>query len=86
MRQASDTLQGRASCRACTVVAANRSHRGSLAQYLDKILELMRDTPYEAVARQWKTNPASASGGAIACMTCHEQGRLKARLTSLNKQ
>jgi hypothetical protein len=57
-----------------------------LAQYLDKILELLRDTPYEAVARQWKNNPASASGSGIACMTCHEEGRLNARLTSLNKQ
>lgn len=57
-----------------------------LAQYLDKILELLQDTPYEAVARQWKTSPASASGSKIACMTCHDQGRLKARLSVLNKQ
>ena len=57
-----------------------------LAQYLDKILELLPDTPYESVARQWKTNPASASGRSIACITCHEQGRLNARLTLLNKQ
>ena len=57
-----------------------------LGQHLDKILEVLRDTPYEAVARQWKTNPASASGSRIACMTCHDRGRLDARLTSLNKQ
>ena len=57
-----------------------------LARYLNKILELLPDTPYETVARQWKTNPESASGGKIACMTCHDQGRLNARLASLNKQ
>jgi hypothetical protein len=56
-----------------------------LGRYLDKILEVLRDTPYEAVARQWKANPASASGSRIACMSCHEQGRLNARLASLNK-
>jgi hypothetical protein len=57
-----------------------------LGHYLDKILELLQNTPYEAVARQWKTNPASASSSRIACVTCHDQGRLGARLTSLNKQ
>jgi hypothetical protein len=57
-----------------------------LGQYLDKILELLQSTPYEAVARQWKANPASASGSRMACMTCHEPGRLNARLASLNKQ
>jgi hypothetical protein len=57
-----------------------------LNQYLDKILEVLRDTPYEAVARQWKTNPAAASGSRITCITCHEPGRLNVRLTALNKQ
>jgi hypothetical protein len=57
-----------------------------LGQYLDKIVELLPNTPYERVARQWKTNPASATGSKIACMTCHEQGRLDARLSSINRQ
>ena len=56
------------------------------AGFLSDNLELLRETPYEAVARQWKANPASASGSGIACMTCHEEDRLNARLTSLNKQ
>jgi tetratricopeptide (TPR) repeat protein len=57
-----------------------------MEQYLDKILEVMGNTPYEPVARKWKENPKAAAGGSITCMTCHEQGRLNARITSLKGQ
>lgn len=51
-------------------------------QYLDKILELLRGTPYEPAAKELKKNPASDT--AITCMTCHDAGRLSAHLTRLN--
>ncbi|MBS1808090.1 MAG: hypothetical protein JST84_07865 [Acidobacteria bacterium] len=56
-----------------------------LALYLDKIIELMPNTPYAPIAQQWKKNPASAANSTMACLTCHEQGRLSARLASINK-
>src|SRR5262245_40408764 len=54
-------------------------------EYIDKILAYMRDTPYEPVAKQWKANPEAAATGSITCRTCHDSGRLAARLASLNK-
>jgi tetratricopeptide (TPR) repeat protein len=54
------------------------------AKHVDKILEVLRDTPYEGAARQWKKDPNSAGTSTLACMTCHEPGRLVARLADLN--
>jgi hypothetical protein len=53
-------------------------------QYLDKILAVLGGTPYEPVAKRWKADPKSAENSTIACMTCHEGGRLSARLTAIN--
>lgn len=53
-------------------------------QYLDKILAVLPNTPYEPVAKRWKADPKSAENSTIACMTCHDGGRLSARLTALN--
>jgi len=64
--------------------AQRTGHTQEAAQYLDKILELLRDTPYEPVAKQWKKSPEAAAGTSIACLTCHESGRLAARLAALN--
>ena len=65
--------------------SAQRSGRTQeAAQYIDKILELMRDTPYERVARKWKKNPETAAGSSITCLSCHESGRLAARMAALN--
>ncbi|MGH9798906.1 MAG: hypothetical protein ACRD82_00935 [Blastocatellia bacterium] len=55
-------------------------------QYLDKILVVLRDTPYEPIAKRWKADPKSAENSSITCMSCHDGGRLAARLTALNKQ
>jgi hypothetical protein len=57
-----------------------------LSQYIERILTVMRDTPYEPVARKWKANPEAAVKTSITCLTCHDSGRLAARLTALNKQ
>lgn len=53
-------------------------------QYLDKILAVLGGTPYEPVAKRWKADPKSAENSSITCMSCHEGGRLSARLTALN--
>jgi hypothetical protein len=56
-----------------------------LSQHLDKIMTVMRDTPYEPVAKKWKANPEAAAKTSITCLTCHDSGRLAARITALNK-
>ncbi|HET9532376.1 MAG TPA: hypothetical protein VFQ92_18610, partial [Blastocatellia bacterium] len=56
-----------------------------MTRYLDKMLELLRDTPYEPVAKQWKKNPETAASTGITCLSCHEAGRLSARIAALNK-
>ncbi|HKP12391.1 MAG TPA: hypothetical protein VJZ91_09785 [Blastocatellia bacterium] len=66
--------------------AQRTGHTQELNQYLDQILAVLGGTPYEPVARQWKKDPASATKTSITCLTCHDQGRLEARITALNKQ
>lgn len=67
--------------------SAQRTGRAEEAgRYLDKVIELLPGTPYEGVAKKWKTNPEVAANTSISCMTCHDAGRLANRLTALNKQ
>jgi tetratricopeptide (TPR) repeat protein len=67
--------------------SAQRTGReAEMAQYLDRILESLRDTPYEPVARKWKANPKAAASTSVTCLTCHDPGRLSARLTALNSK
>ena len=54
------------------------------AQHVDKILAVLRDTPYEPMARKWKANPEAAATTSLMCMSCHDAGRLAARVASLN--
>jgi hypothetical protein len=54
-----------------------------LQQYLDKMLTLLSGTPYEPVARKWKEDPKSAANSSLTCMSCHDGGRLNARITAL---
>ena len=64
--------------------SAERTGRAEeVGQYLDKILAVLPNTPYEPAARQWKSNPNAAARSGITCLTCHESGRLAARLTAL---
>jgi tetratricopeptide (TPR) repeat protein len=66
-------------------VSAMRTGRTEEARrHLDKILDVLAGTPYEAVAKKWKENPKVAANTSITCMTCHEQGRLAARINALN--
>jgi len=65
--------------------AAIRTGRAEEAtRYLDKILAVLGNTPYEPIAKKWKADPKSAAGASITCMTCHDSGRLGARLNALN--
>jgi hypothetical protein len=66
-------------------LSAERTGRAEeVGQHLDKILAVLPNTPYETAARQWKNNPSAAGPSGITCLTCHESGRLAARLTALN--
>jgi hypothetical protein len=66
--------------------AAQRTGRNEeAAQYVERMLVLMQGTPYEATAKQWKADPASAAITKLTCKNCHNAGRLSSRLTELNK-
>jgi hypothetical protein len=63
--------------------AMRTGHTEEGMRYLDKILDSLAGTPYESVAKKWKENPKAADTS-VSCMTCHEQGRLAARISALN--
>jgi hypothetical protein len=64
--------------------SAQRTGRAQEAeQFLDKIIAGMPGTPYEPIAKQWKKNPEAAANSSLACMTCHDGGRLNARIDAL---
>jgi hypothetical protein len=68
------------------VQSSQRTGRSEeMAQHLDRMLTLMQGTPYEATARQWKADPASAATTRVTCKNCHNPGRLAPQLTSLQK-
>jgi hypothetical protein len=64
--------------------AQRTGHTDEAAQYLDKILAVLGGTPYETAARKWKASPESSANTGIACMTCHDAGRLGPTLSRLN--
>lgn len=55
------------------------------AQFVDRILTLLPNTPFEKTAQQWKADPATAATTNLTCKNCHSPGRLSARLTALSK-
>ena len=61
-------------------------HREETAEYLDKILAVLSNTPYESVAKSWKAHPETAGNSTITCLSCHDAGRLDARLTALKSK
>jgi len=66
--------------------SAQRTGRaGESAQWVDKMLVLLQNTPYEATARKWKEQPQSAATSSVACKMCHEPGRLAATIDRLNR-
>ncbi len=64
--------------------SAQRTNKNQeMTEYLDKILDLLKGTPYESAAKEWKNNPQKAASSTITCRTCHDAGRLSARLAAL---
>ncbi len=64
--------------------SAQRTGRAEeAAGHLDKIIEVLPDTGYERVAKQWKADPASVGKSNISCKSCHNDGRLSERLAKL---
>lgn len=63
--------------------AQRTGHTEEQTQFVDKILAVLGNTPYEQAAKQWKSHPESAATTSLACMTCHDAGRLAARVASL---
>jgi hypothetical protein len=66
--------------------AAQRTGRTEeMGQHLDRMLTVMQGTPYEATAKQWKSDPTVAATTTLTCKNCHNPGRLGPRLAELNK-
>jgi hypothetical protein len=66
--------------------AAQRTGRKEEQEkYVEMMLTMLKDTPYEATAQEWKANPASAATSKLTCKTCHNPGRLSSRLAALNQ-
>src|SRR5688572_4349596 len=52
--------------------SAQRTGRSDeTAQYLDRMLTVLANTPYEAMAKKWKEDPASAASSNLTCKNCH---------------
>jgi hypothetical protein len=69
-----------------TKSALRTGHKQEAIQFADKMIDLLRGTSYEAGARRLKDEPGAVEKTRIACLSCHESGRLGARLTALDKK
>ena len=67
-----------------TQSAQRTGHTDEANRMLDKMLEVLPNTPYEATAKQWKADPATQKTSSLTCKNCHNAGRLTARLKSLD--
>ena len=56
------------------------------AQFVDRMLTMLAETPFEKTARQWKADPKSAASSNLTCKSCHAPGRLSTRLAALNNK
>jgi hypothetical protein len=66
--------------------SAQRTGRSEeAAQFVDRLLTMLANTPFEKTARQWKTDPSSVATTNLTCKNCHSPGRLSARLAALTK-
>jgi hypothetical protein len=63
--------------------AQRTGRKEEAAQYVDKMLAVLGGTPYEPMAKKWKSNPDSAVNSSLTCMTCHDAGRLAVRMADL---
>jgi len=56
-----------------------------VVQNIDRMLTYLPGTPYEAMAKQWKADPASAATTSLTCKNCHNAGRLAPTLAALKQ-
>ena len=65
----------RESCLSGMAQSAQRTGRAEeSAQFVDRMLTLLANTPFEKTAQQWKTDPASAATTNLTCKNCHAPG------------
>ena len=66
------------------VMTAQRTGRQAEAEAaLEKMLVIVKDTPYETVAKQWKADPKMQPGSMLACKSCHDVARLAPIMSGL---
>jgi len=54
--------------------------------YLRRIVETMAGSPYERRAKQWLEKPETITAASrLMCQSCHDPGRLEARLAAMKK-
>lgn len=56
-----------------------------VTEHLERMLTHLQGTAYEAMAKQWKADPASAATSSLTCKNCHNPGRLASRLDALKQ-
>ncbi len=54
-------------------------------QHLERMLTHLQGTAYEAMAKQWKADPAAAVNTNLTCKNCHNPGRLASQLAALKQ-
>ena len=65
--------------------SAHRTGRtAESAEFVERMLTLLPNTPFEKTAKEWKANPASAATSNLTCKNCHAPGRLSAKLAALD--
>lgn len=65
--------------------AQRTGRREEADRHVARLLELLAGTPYEAEARRWQADPGSAAGTTLTCKSCHNPGRLSARLRAIGR-
>jgi hypothetical protein len=67
--------------------SAQRTGRtDELKDYLKQIVDVLPDTAYARVAKEWQADPKVATTKRISCLSCHAPGRLAARQAALDKK
>jgi hypothetical protein len=66
------------------VMTAQRTGRQAEADAaLEKMLVIVKDTPYETVAKQWKADPKIQPNSMLSCKNCHDVARLAPIMSTL---
>jgi len=68
------------------LTATRTGHDKEAAEFIDKMVTLLHDTPYETAAKKLKADPKSAAIDSVSCVSCHDAGRLAPKLAVLDKK